>query len=176
MTRDDSGMERNFERQVPAAGNGHDKRLLSGIGAVAARTGVSERTLRYYEEVGLISPAAHRPGGVRRYCEADVERVRRIRELQGLMGFNLEEIRAIVSAEDHLESLRDRYRNSGDASHQRNAVEEAVAVLDDLRAQVGAKLGRLEAFLDELDGRVSRYREKLRSWDVEDQRASTSAR
>ncbi|MGH9116231.1 MAG: MerR family transcriptional regulator, partial [Acidimicrobiales bacterium] len=64
---------------------------LLSIGRAAARLGVSERTLRYYEEIGLLSPAGHTPGRIRRYSEADMARVERIRELRDLMGFNLDE-------------------------------------------------------------------------------------
>lgn len=134
---------------------------LSGIGDVASRTGVSERTLRYYEEVGLLRPAAHEPGHRRRYCEDDVERVVRIRELQSLMGFNLDEIRDVVSAEDRLETLRSRYRGSGDEADQRRALEEASGVLEDLHGQVRAKLARMQEFFDALDARLARSRRRL---------------
>ena len=134
-----------------------DQSGLWKIGVVAARLGVSERTLRYYDEVGLVRPADHGPGGSRRYCEADIERVKRVRELQELMGFNLEEIRSIISADDRLGSLRDRYRDSADQNHQRHLLEEADRVLADVRAQVVGKLGRLEAFLAELDLRIERH-------------------
>ena len=137
---------------------------LSGIGEVASRTGVSERTLRYYEEVGLLRPAAHEPGHRRRYCEADVERVVRIRELQSLMGFNLDEIRDVVSAEDRLELLRSRFRVSGDEADQRRALEEASGVLEDLHEQVRAKLERMQAFFDELDDRLARNERRLAEW------------
>jgi hypothetical protein len=56
---------------------GEERQGLVGIGAVAAPH-------RYYEEVGLLHPAD------RRNCDANVERVRRIRDLQGLMEFNME--------------------------------------------------------------------------------------
>jgi DNA-binding transcriptional MerR regulator len=62
------------------------------IGEVAEAAGVSTRTLRYYEELGLVSPSGHSPGGARRYSDADLARVLRIRELQHLVGFNLEAI------------------------------------------------------------------------------------
>ena len=80
------------------------------IGEVAAETDVSTRTLRYYEELGLLTPSGHSPGGARRYSDDDVARVRRIRELQELVGFNLEEIRTIVAAEDRLGELRQEFR------------------------------------------------------------------
>lgn len=134
---------------------------LGSIGSVAARTRVSERTLRYYEEVGLLAPAARRPGGSRCYCEADVEKVLRIRELQALMGFNLEEIRAVVDAEDRLDDVRDRYRRSPDGDQQRRVAEEGIQALEDLRSSVQAKLDRLGVFLAELDARIARHRQRL---------------
>ena len=60
------------------------------IGEIADAAGVSTRTLRYYEELGLVSPSGHSPGGARRYSDADLARVLRIRELQDLVGFNLD--------------------------------------------------------------------------------------
>ncbi len=134
---------------------------LHGIGAVAARTGVSERTLRYYEEIGLLRPHSHEPGEARRYCEDDVERVRRIRELQSLMGFNLEEIRSVIGAERRLDSLREDYRRSSDSAHQRQVLDTSMGVLEELRGAVIAKIDALQGFLAQLDERVARHRRKL---------------
>jgi DNA-binding transcriptional MerR regulator len=65
------------------------------IGEAAARAAVSVRTLRYYEELGLLTPSAHSPGGARRYAEEDVARLARIRELKDLLGFDLDEVRTV---------------------------------------------------------------------------------
>lgn len=137
---------------------------LHGIGAVASRTGVSERTLRYYEELGLLRPAAHRTGGSRLYDEAGVQRVEHIRELQRLMGFNLEEIRGILAAEDHVAALRGEYRSAGDPVRQREVLEEATRVLENLRAQIQAKQAHLQEYLARLDakiGRLKQHRDRL---------------
>lgn len=132
---------------------------LVPIGRVATDAGTSLRTLRYYEELGLLRPAGHSPGGRRLYRAVDVERVRRIRELQDLMGFDLEEIRTIVFAEDRLEVLRGRYRSgSGDRTR---VVKEAIAVLEGLQSQVDGKLSRLQEFRAQLDARVGRLRPRL---------------
>lgn len=132
---------------------------LRRIGAVAAATGVSERTIRYYEELGLLHPTAHRAGGSRLFADSAVERITRIRELQELMGFNLEEIGTVLAAEDRLDVLRDRYRTGSDDPAA--VVEEAIATLESLRAQVGAKLARLEEFRSGLDTRLERLRPRL---------------
>src|SRR5437660_6702189 len=85
-------------RGHPAAGAPRARRVGAGmrIGEVAAQLGVSPRTLRYYEELGLLRPSSKTAGGARRYSEAEVERLLRIRDLQELLGFNLEEIRVVL--------------------------------------------------------------------------------
>src|SRR5271165_6759045 len=93
-------------------------RLLR-IGEMAERTGVSERTLRYYEELDLLVPAGHSPGGSRRYSELEVARVLRIRELQQLLGLNLDEIRTVLAAEDRLEALRAAWHEHQDPESRR---------------------------------------------------------
>ena len=69
------------------------------IGEAAERAAVSVRTLRYYEELGLLTPSDYSPGGARRYAEEDVARLARIRELKDLLGFNLDEVRTVLTAE-----------------------------------------------------------------------------
>jgi DNA-binding transcriptional MerR regulator len=138
-----------------------DRSDLVRIGAVARRLGVSERTLRYYEEVGLVHPAQHEPGGSRRYCEADVARIQRIREMQELLGFNLDEIRTMIGAEDRLEAIREEYRAVDDRPRQRRLIEAAYHELTQMRELVAAKAARLDEFLGELDARIARHRTRL---------------
>lgn len=134
---------------------------LLRIGEAALRLGVSERALRYYEELGLVVPAHHSPGGNRRYGEAELARVRRIRELQDLMGLNLDEIRTVLTSEDRLEDLRARWKASDDAGDRRAVLEEVMALTAPMREQVEAKRARLDAFLAELDEKMARYRSLL---------------
>ena len=79
---------------------------LLGIGAAAARTGTSERALRYYQQIGLLTPCGCTPGGLRRYSADDLGRVARIRELQTLLGLNLDEIAIVLRNEDRLAEIR----------------------------------------------------------------------
>src|SRR3984893_4520642 len=76
------------------------------IGEAAAQAGVSTRTLRYYQELGLLTPAGTTSGGARRCSDADVARVQRIRDLRDLVGFDLNEVGAVLSAEDRLAVIR----------------------------------------------------------------------
>ncbi|MFF7736347.1 MULTISPECIES: MerR family transcriptional regulator [unclassified Streptomyces] len=102
------------------------------IGEVATRTELSLRTIRHYEETGLVVPSARSRGGFRLYTEADVARLMVIRRMKPL-GFTLDEMRALLEASDRLDSgeeltpgdreeLLDRVRDFERAARQR--VEE----------------------------------------------------
>lgn len=126
------------------------------IGEAARRAGVSTRALRYYEEMGLVRPATHSVGGHRQYGDDELARVRRIRELQDLMGFNLSEIAEVVAHEDRLDSLREQYHRDDDPDRRMRIADEAVAVMADLDRQVAAKQRRLTQFRREIAERRAR--------------------
>jgi DNA-binding transcriptional MerR regulator len=75
-------------------------RLLQ-IGEVADRVGLSLRTVRYYEEMGLLTPAERTEGGFRLFSEDQVERLLLIKQMKPL-GFTVQEIRALLDAHDVL--------------------------------------------------------------------------
>lgn len=132
------------------------------IGRAAAELGISPRTLRYYEERGLIPPAERSPGGNRRYRDEAIARVQRIRELQSVMGFNLDEITEILDAEDALARLRDEWHKGQSPKREKEILDEAAAINRRLQAQVRDKIVRLNVFLDELDTKARRYRKLAR--------------
>lgn len=128
------------------------------IGEAAEQAGVSCRTLRYYEELGLLVPAQHSAGGARRYDEADLARLARIRELQELLGFDLGEIGEILRGEDQLADIRSQYRDAS-VDARRAMLRSAEAINDRLRKLVQAKQDRLAEMMCQLDEKARRYRE-----------------
>jgi MerR family transcriptional regulator, repressor of the yfmOP operon len=132
------------------------------IGEVAKQAGVSPRTLRYYQELGMLDPAGRSPGGSRRYSARDVARLTRILELRDVMGFDLERINAILHAEDRLAELRDEVRAGVSGERYRDAVAEAITINNGMREQVQAKLAVLQTFLAELEEKAARYRQIAR--------------
>jgi DNA-binding transcriptional MerR regulator len=127
------------------------------IGEVAERVGVTTRTLRYYEEFGLVTPSVRSAGGSRRYTEADVARVLRIRELQAVMGFNLEEIRELLGTGDRIDSLRAEFRAGVSEERTLEIVSEAARLNARTQEQVLAKIGLLQAYLAELQTDAEKY-------------------
>lgn len=137
------------------------------IGALAAAAGVSTRTIRYYEQRGLLSPAGHSAGGARRYDGTGLERLQRIRELADILGSDLEEIAVILAGEDRLSALRRAKAKAGpDEAPQTRAARLTAAqeINDDLRARISDRVARLSLLLgecDERDKRYTRLREEL---------------
>jgi DNA-binding transcriptional MerR regulator len=146
---------------IPSSAPAENTPLL-GIGAAAARAGVSERALRYYQQIGLITPCACTPGGTRRYSEDDLARVARIRQLQVLLGFNLDEIAVILRSEDRMAEIRLTYHHEQTSDAERHALlRESLQLQRELRATVEAKRVAIEGFLADLDVRIARSSELL---------------
>ncbi|MBF6556855.1 MAG: MerR family transcriptional regulator [Acidimicrobiales bacterium] len=132
------------------------------IGEVAKLTGLTTRTLRYWEELGLISPSSYRGRGERLYTQPDMARAIRIRDLQELLGFSLAEVRVVLDTEDIdvLDQLRSEYR-WGDASppRRRELVDEAIEANDRLLERLEDTLARIGAFRNERAAKAVRLRE-----------------
>jgi DNA-binding transcriptional MerR regulator len=147
------------------------------IGEMAEQLGVSTRTLRYYEEIGLVRPASVSKGGTRRYSEEDRARILRIRELQAIMGLNLEEIREILEADDRLAELRTEYHSSASRKRQAAIVIEASKLNARTQEQVLAKIAVLQAFQSELEAKAARHREVAQELGIDlDAEVRSSAR
>jgi DNA-binding transcriptional MerR regulator len=137
------------------------------IGDAATRAGVSPRTLRYYEELGLLTPSIYTAGGERRYTAADLEVLERILGLRDTIGMNLEEIREFLALETRLAELRVSYRaTQGETStaaraEQRATLEEARVLNESLAQRIGVKLERMNEFRAKLESDARRCRDLL---------------
>jgi DNA-binding transcriptional MerR regulator len=117
------------------------------IGDVAERTGLTLRTIRYYEEVGLLESVKRLEGGVRVYTSDDVRRLRFIQRLK-LLGLSLQEML-------ELERL---YRRE----HTNRAVLPAlIEMLDRHLAQIGDRVAELEGLRDQIRGERERIAARL---------------
>jgi DNA-binding transcriptional MerR regulator len=137
------------------------------ISDAAATAGVSARTLRYYEELGLLTPSLYTQGGERRYTPDDLLHLDRILELREVLGMNLEEIKEFLSFESRLDELREAYRARKGATskraiaEQRATLSEALELNETLATQLNAKLARMDTFRAKLSADAQRCRELL---------------
>jgi len=139
-------------------------RLLP-IGEAAERAGVSPRTLRWYEEIGLLVPSGHSSGGARRYSQDDLGRIVHIRELQSLLGLDLGEIRDILLGEDALDGLRREYHAGAEAVRRKEILLEASGINEKLRGVVARRQQHLAAMMRSLEEKSARYDELLSESD-----------
>ncbi|MGW7262333.1 MerR family transcriptional regulator [Streptomyces sp. NPDC054842] len=121
------------------------------IGEVAARTELSLRTIRHYEETGLVIPSARSQGGFRLYTEGDIARLMVIRRMKPL-GFTLDEMRDLLDAADRLDSHEPDGIEDREALLKRIETYEQAAArkIEDLRVQ----LARAEEFATTLRARL----------------------
>jgi MerR family transcriptional regulator, repressor of the yfmOP operon len=144
---------------TPAAA---DERVLR-IGEVAELTGTTPRTIRYYEEIGLLREAEDRASGKRRmYTDADVAQLHELIRMRDLLGLSLDDLKRLAQAESARAALREQWEHADDPDEQRRILDEALVHIADQRALVRDRrdeLGRLDR---ELAARERRVKSRLR--------------
>jgi MerR family transcriptional regulator, repressor of the yfmOP operon len=136
------------------------------IGDVARLVGTTPRTIRYYEEIGLLPEAPARPSGQHRtYTEAEVERLREVMRLKHLLGVTLEELKTLLSAEEARAVVRAQLRRDDvHPERRRELLEEALGHIDrqlELVEHRAAELAKLKGELGETRARVRRKLREL---------------
>jgi DNA-binding transcriptional MerR regulator len=133
------------------------------IGEVARRAGTTPRTIRYYEELGLLPCAAERDAGSHRlYVAADVERLAQILRLKDLLGLTLDELRDVVEAEDARDALRQEWhRGDADRARREEILTEALDHIDRQLALVGRRREKLDSLERELTAKRAQLRGRM---------------
>jgi DNA-binding transcriptional MerR regulator len=126
---------------------------LLRIQEVAADVGLTTRTIRYYEELGLLKPAARSEGSYRLFDADDLGRLRFIKGLRDDAGFSLTEIGQLLEDEVARTRIRERFRSSADPVERRALIEDAIGRIDRQVGSLRQKIGRLEAMVSEAEAR-----------------------
>jgi DNA-binding transcriptional MerR regulator len=129
-----------------------EPRLLR-IQEVASELGLTTRAIRYYEEIGLLKPAARSDGAFRLFDADDLERLRFIKGLRDDAGFSLSEISALLEDEVARSRNRDRFRATDDRDERRAILGDAMTRVDRQVETLRRKIERLEAMVEEAEGR-----------------------
>ena len=139
------------------------------IGDVARLTGTTPRTIRYYEEMGILPGAAKRRSGSHRtYRPVDVERLQEALRLKDLLGLSLEELRELMTAEEARAALRREWRSGvEDPVRQRQILEESLSYIDRQLALIRRRRDEIATLEEELVTRRRRARDRLRSLQAE---------
>lgn len=145
------------------------------IGEVAERTGVTQRTLRFYEERGLLKPPSRMDGGFRLYSEEDVQRVEQIKGLQRLLGLSLAEIKEMVEADEALKAIKAEYRREAQTEQKIEQIRQARAITEKQYAIVHQKLEQLQAMSDQLEKRRQQFDTWLENLEMQRRTAPSAS-
>jgi DNA-binding transcriptional MerR regulator len=131
------------------------------IGEVARRLGVTTRTIRYYEEIGLLGSAGEREAGQHRaYGEEEVDRLRDALRLKSLLGLSLEELGALLEAEEARAARREEWQHADpDPARRHELLDEALTYVE---RQLGLVRRRREE-IDALESELVERRERIRN-------------
>jgi MerR family transcriptional regulator, repressor of the yfmOP operon len=131
------------------------------IGEVAERVGVTTRTIRYYEELGLLGSAPSRTKGAHRlYREADVARLQELVRLRDLLGLSLEELLALAEVEEAREALRGQWEDDPSDAERARIVMAAIPLVERQLELVRTRERRLAEFSDELSDKLRTLRKR----------------
>lgn len=136
------------------------------IGEAADRAQLTQRTLRYYEEKGLLRSPTRMDGGFRLYSEEDMERIDRIRQLKDLLGFSLAEIKEMLEFDDVRLQVKAEWRREADSAEKaakirasRDATAQQLSLLDAKMTKMAEMRARLEERLQKYDTWIVQWQE-----------------
>jgi DNA-binding transcriptional MerR regulator len=123
------------------------------IHEVADLVGLTPRSIRYYEEMGLLSPSARSRGAYRLFDQLDVERLRFIKSLRDDAGFSIAEIGRLLEDEAARRLAREALASTDDPAERHRILSGRLASIDDQLAGLNEKLTRLQEMVSELQRR-----------------------
>jgi MerR family transcriptional regulator, repressor of the yfmOP operon len=144
---------------VPSAAP--DAPRLLRIQEVASETGLTPRSIRYYEEIGLLRPAARSQGSYRLYDASDLERLGFIRGLRDDAGFSLAEIALLLEDEEARIRDRERFRAAGDEAEKRAILRDLLSRMDRQVSTLTEKAERLREMIEAAESRREHLRAHL---------------
>ena len=137
------------------------------IGEVAEQLGLTPRTLRYYEEIGLLAPPSRMEGGFRLYSAADITRLENIVQLKRLLGFSLREIKQVVEAMESLKLLRQESKQASDLETKRDSLRKGLEILEQQVEVLDGRMRQVAELRDQFNERSLRVRERLQQIEAE---------
>ena len=139
---------------------------LLRIQEAATEVDLTTRSIRYYEELGLLKPAARSEGAYRLYDADDLDRLRFIKGLRDDAGFSLGEIGRLLEDETARARNRERFRATEDPAERRAILVDAIERVDRQVVTLRSKIERLEAMIGEAEERRAHLRLHLAEIDA----------
>ncbi|WP_434748163.1 MerR family transcriptional regulator [Paenibacillus amylolyticus] len=140
--------------------------MIYKIDDVAKACGLTKRTIRYYEEIGVMPSPQRTDGGTRLYSQDDIDYLKKVVRAKEVLGFSLQELHAYVATADALNEQRFDYQQTTEVKERIDTLTRMEATLDGQLQLLEQKLQSIHAVqqeLEELRGRVKTGIETLKS-------------
>lgn len=121
------------------------------IDDVAKECGMTKRTIRYYEEIGLIPPPERSEGGMRLYDRTHIERLKQIVNARDVLGFSLQEILDFVAIRENLDELKEKYWKMEELEAKLAQLRDIELVVDQQLGMIDRKLAKMLEFREEIE-------------------------
>ncbi|SFJ22113.1 DNA-binding transcriptional regulator, MerR family [Paenibacillus sp. UNC496MF] len=122
------------------------------IDEVAKACGLTKRTIRYYEELGLIPPPERSEGGIRLYARKHIERLKQLINARDVLGFSLQELLEFVAVHENLDERKQTYRKTEEREEKLRQLRGIQATIDQQLGMIDQKLARMAEFRGEIEG------------------------
>jgi DNA-binding transcriptional MerR regulator len=133
------------------------------IGEVAELVGITPRTIRYYEELGLLNAAPTRTKGAHRmYTQADVAQLQELIRLRDLLGLTLDELVTLAETEEARRALREQWHDDPSDLERVQILDQAIELAQRQLKLLQTRREKLEEFAAELDEKLRRLRRQRR--------------
>ena len=141
---------------------------LKAIGEVAEEVGLTPRAIRYYEELGLLTPNVRVKGIARLFNQNDIQRLREIKRLREIAGFSLAEVSDLLENESVRAQLRDRFRHTDDRDERVSVLRHAAELARQRLEIIEHKLEQLQAVRDSELEHISLIQSLLREQGIDE--------
>jgi DNA-binding transcriptional MerR regulator len=130
------------------------------IGEVAETVGITTRTIRYYEELGLLGapPEARIKGSHRLYTDADISRLEELLRLKELLGLSLDELIALADTGQARAALREQWADTSTDAERLAIIEQSIPLIERQLELVRARRQKLDEFGEELTEKLAKLR------------------
>lgn len=143
-----------------------EKRMFR-IGEVADQVGVTPRTIRYYEELGLLAGSSTRTKGTHRlYDQQDIARLRELIRLRDLLGLTLDELTTLAQAEEARSTLRNKWNDDPSDRERAEILDDAIELTEQQLLLLKSRRNKLDEFATELKEKLRTLRKRRRDLDL----------
>ncbi|ADY55846.1 transcriptional regulator, MerR family [Syntrophobotulus glycolicus DSM 8271] len=120
------------------------------IDQVALQSGLTKRTIRYYEEIGLLPPPQRSGGGIRYYTEEHITLLKKIKYAKDALGFSLQELQHFISFSNIIESQKAGYKQLSERTEQKEKLIEIINTLNEEINLIEQRILKIEHFRHDL--------------------------